>query len=86
MISSPKLSRRKLLYGYKATSDSYTEHLRGIGIEIGHGCEIFTLEVTHIEENNLHLITIGPHVSMTGPVTILCHDYSMGVTKCWEPW
>ena len=48
------------------------------------GCEIFTPEATHIEENNPHLLTIGSYVSMTGPVTILCHDYSVGVTKRWS--
>lgn len=84
VVGSLKLLRRKLLYGHKATSDSYICHLRGIGIEIGTGCEIFTPEVTHIEENNPHLLTIGSHVSMTGPVTILCHDYSVGVTKLWS--
>ena len=83
-VSSLKLIRRKLLYGHKATSEIYIEHLRSIGIEIGPFCEIFTPEITHIEENNPHLLTIASHVSMTGPVTILCHDYSVGVTKRWS--
>lgn len=84
MVQSIKLARRWLLYGHKATSESYIEHLRNVGVAIGVGCEIFTPEATHIEENNPHLLTIGSYVSMTGPVTILCHDYSVGVTKRWS--
>jgi acetyltransferase-like isoleucine patch superfamily enzyme len=84
LIKKLKLLRRKALYGHKATSDTYVEHLRSIGIEIGADCVIFTPESTHIEENNPHLLTIGDHVAITGPATILCHDYSVGVTKRWS--
>ena len=84
LIKKLKLLRRKALYGHKATSETYVEHLRSLGIEIGEDCVIFAPEVTHIEENNPHLLTIGDHVAITGPATILCHDYSVGVTKRWS--
>lgn len=79
-----RLLRRKALYGWKATSESYVAHLRSVGIEVGDGCEVFSPEVTHVDTTAPHLLTIGSRVAMTGPVTILCHDYSVGVTKVWS--
>ena len=84
VISKLKHLRRRLLFGDKADSATYLSHLRSIGIQIGEGCVIWSPDLTHIEEANPHLISIGTHVDMTGPVTILCHDYSVGVTKRWS--
>lgn len=50
---------RKLLYGYKATSKSYIDHLRKIGTEIGQDVYIYNPDVTHIDETDPHLLTIG---------------------------
>lgn len=75
---------KRAVYGYKATSESYVTHLRSIGVEVGEGCEIFCPHETSIDTNNPHLLTIGEHVSITGPVTILTHDYSVGVIKTWS--
>lgn len=72
---------RKMLYGYKATSKSYIDHLRKIGTEIGQDVYIYNPDVTHIDETDPHLLTIGDHVRITGPVTILTHDYSWSVIK-----
>ena len=72
---------RKLLYGYRATSKSYINHLRKIGTEIGQDVYIYNPDVTHIDETDPHLLTIGNHVRITGPVTILTHDYSWSVIK-----
>lgn len=72
---------RKLLYGYKATSRSYIDHLRKIGTEIGQDVCIYNPDITHIDETDPHLLTIGNHVRITGPVTILTHDYSWSVIK-----
>lgn len=72
---------RKLLYGYKATSKSYIDHLRKIGTEIGQDVHIYNPAITHIDETDPHLLTIGNHVRITGPVTILTHDYSWSVIK-----
>lgn len=84
VISKLKHLRRRVLFGDKADSETYLAHLRSVGIDIGEGCVIWTPDLTHIEEANPHLITIGSHVDITGPVTILCHDYSVGVIKRWS--
>lgn len=72
---------RKLLYGYKATSNSYIDHLRKIGTEIGQDVYIYNPDITHIDEADPHLLTIGNHVRITGPVTILTRDYSWSAIK-----
>lgn len=78
------LKGKRLLQGYRATSESYVSHLREIGVEIGEDVVIYSPGRTNIEVLNPHLLTIGSHVAMTGPVTILTHDYSVGVTKIWS--
>lgn len=77
------LTGKKMLQGPRATSESYVSYLRSIGVEVGDDVSIFAPGKTHIEDLNPHLLTIGSHVAMTGPVTILLHDYSVGVTKVW---
>ena len=72
---------RKVLFGYKATSKTYIDHLRKIGSEIGQDVYIYNPDITHIDETDPHLLTIGNHVRITGPVTILTHDYSWSVIK-----
>lgn len=71
------------MLGHRATSESYIANLRSIGVEIGDDVVIFSPGRTTIDELNPHLLSIGSHVAMTGPVTILTHDYSVGVTKKW---
>lgn len=67
--------------GYRATSDSYVEHLKKIGVKIGEDVRIFRPMNTTIDTQNPHLLKIGSHVMLTGPVTILTHDYSWSVLK-----
>lgn len=74
---------KRAVYGYKATSETYVAHLRAIGVEVGEDCEIFCPHETSIDTLNPHLLTIGDHVAITGPATILTHDYSVGVIKTW---
>lgn len=81
--ASVGLACKRLVQGYRATSESYVEHLKKIGVAVGEDCVIFSPGRTTIEILNPHLLTIGNHVAMTGPVTILTHDYSVGVTKLW---
>lgn len=78
------LAGKRVLQGYRATSESYVAHLRQIGTEIGEDVVIYSPGRTNIDVLNPHLLTIGSHVAMTGPVTILTHDYSVGVTKIWS--
>ena len=72
---------RKKVLGYKADSDSYIEFLRNKGVLVGEDVRIFRPNQTVIDVQNPHLLSIGDHVMMTGPVTILTHDYSWSVLK-----
>lgn len=69
----------KLIFGYKSTSESYINHLKKIGVQIGKNCHIFCPKNTCIDTNNPHLLQIGNNVKITGPTTILTHDYSICV-------
>lgn len=71
----------KLLMGYRATSKAYIKKLRKLGVEVGEDVTIFRPFNTTIDVQNPHLLKIGNHVQITGPVTILTHDYSWCVLK-----
>jgi acetyltransferase-like isoleucine patch superfamily enzyme len=76
-----KKTIRRLVLGYRADQDSYVRYLKKIGVKIGENIEIFTPANTFIDNTNPHLLTIGSNVSITGPSSILTHDYSVCVTK-----
>lgn len=69
------------ILGYRATSDLYIEHLKKLGVEVGNDVVLFRPMNTTIDMQNPHLLKIGNHVMITGPVTILTHDYSWSVLK-----
>ncbi|MFQ7634723.1 MAG: acyltransferase [Mediterraneibacter faecis] len=69
------------ILGYKATSESYITYLRKIGVQVGEDVVLYRPLNTTIDVQNPHLLEIGNHVMMTGPVTILTHDYSWSVLK-----
>lgn len=70
-----------VVFGYRATSVSYINHLKKMGVEIGSDVVLFRPMNTTIDTQNPHLLKIGNHVMITGPVTILTHDYSWSVLK-----
>lgn len=70
-----------LVFGHRATSDSYIKYLKKIGVKIGKDVVLFRPMNTTIDTQNPHLLKIGNHVMITGPVTILTHDYSWSVLK-----
>lgn len=70
-----------MILGYRATSSSYIEHLRKVGVMVGDDVTIFRPYNTSIDTQNPHMLRIGNHVMITGPVTILTHDYSWSVLK-----
>lgn len=72
---------RKKVLGHKADSVSYIAFLRKKGVSVGEDVHIFRPNQTVIDVQNPHLLSIGDHVMMTGPVTILTHDYSWSVLK-----
>ncbi len=53
--------------------------MKSIGILCGDNIKIFCSKNTYIDINNPYLLEIGNNVNMTGPVTILTHDYSTSV-------
>lgn len=67
---------KRLMYGYRASSSSYVDKLRSLGASIGDDVTIYFPENTTIDTTAPHLISIGNHVKVTGPITILTHDYS----------
>ena len=71
----------KCVLGCRATSKSYIDHLRKIGIFVGEDVKLFRPMSTTIDVQNPHLLKIGDHVMITGPATILTHDYSWSVIK-----
>ncbi len=78
-----RLIVRRVALGHRASQELYIKYLKKIGVRIGNHIEIFTPASTFIDNTNPHLLQIGSYVSMTGPVTILTHDYSVSVTKKW---
>lgn len=70
-----------LILGYKANSNTYIAHLKKIGMDIGEDVVLFRPYNTNIDMQNPHMISIGNHVMITGPSTILSHDYSWCVIK-----
>lgn len=75
---------KKILYGHRSSQEAYVAYLKKCGVKVGKHIEIFTPKETVIETLNPHLLEIGNCVSMTGPVTILNHDYSVCVLKNWS--
>lgn len=67
---------KKLLLGYKESSEEYIKFLRKKGAKIGGNCYIFCPKDTNIDTSNAYLLEIGNDVKITGPTTILMHDYS----------
>lgn len=72
---------KRLMYKFKATSETYVEHLKSIGVECGSNITIFVPHSTKIDTLNPHLLKIGTNVAITGPATILTHDYSVFVAN-----
>ena len=71
----------RLIMGYKCNSESYIKHLRKLGVEIGDDVMLYRPFNTTIDPTSPHLLSIGSHVVITGPATILTHDYSWSVLK-----
>lgn len=72
---------RRIRYGVKASSDSYINRLRSLGMTIGERCVIFDPMFTLIDETRPWMIEIGNDVQITRGVTILTHGYDWSVLK-----
>ena len=69
---------RKLIYGHKASSETYIKYLRNIGMKIGEESTIYVPTKTQIDP---WLIDIGKNVKITEGVTILTHGFDWSVLK-----
>lgn len=76
-----KFLLRKIIFKEKASSETFIAFLKKKGASIGDDVYIFRPANTNIDLMNPYLLSIGNHVMMTGPVTILTHDYSWCVLK-----
>ena len=72
---------RKLVYGYKADSESMIAYLRKKGARIGSDCIIFEPTNVSIDLSRPYLLEIGNKVQITKGVTILTHGYDWSVFK-----
>lgn len=71
----------RIIYRHKATSETYVAYLKSKGVMCGEGIRIFVPHKTTIDVLNPHLLSIGSNVVITGPTTILTHDYSVSVAN-----
>lgn len=70
---------RKMVFGYRATSEDYLAYLRKKGAKIGKNVRIYCPANAIIDAHNPYLLTMGDNIDITGPVTILTHDYAVFV-------
>ena len=62
-------------------NEGYLKYLRSKGITIGEDVTFHCPKDTRVDITDPHLLTIGNHVNLTGPITILTHDYGWSVVK-----
>lgn len=72
---------RKLIYGHKASSETYLNYYRERGASIGSGCVVYEPTNTMIDVSRPYLIQIGNDVQILKGVTILTHGYDWSVLK-----
>lgn len=72
---------KKIVYGDKASSETYIKYLRNIGMRIGEESTIYVPTKTQIDTTRPWLIDIGKNVKITEGVTILTHGFDWSVLK-----
>lgn len=72
---------RKVYNKLLVNNEGYLKYLRSCGVAIGEDVTFHCPGETHVDVTDPHLLTIGDHVNLTGPVTILTHDYGWSVVK-----
>lgn len=78
---SKKEAIRELYNRLFVKSDGFVRYLRDKGVAIGEDVTFHSPRISHVDITAPHLLTIGDHVNLTGPITILTHDYSWSVIK-----
>ena len=69
----------RLVYGHKATSDSYQAWLRAQGVLVGKRTRFYSPWTIRVDTQRPWMIEIGNDVHITADVSILQHDYSWAV-------
>lgn len=72
---------KKIVYGPRATSDSYVRYLRKLGMVIGDEVHFYAPMKCIIDTQRPWMIEIGSNVQITEGVTILTHGYDWAVLK-----
>ena len=72
---------KKLIYGYRADSDTYINFLRKKGMKIGNDVDVYDMRSVFIDDTRPFLIEIGNNVAITKGVSILTHGYDWNVFK-----
>lgn len=72
---------RKVYNKLFVSNEGYLKYLRSRGVAIGEDVTFHCPGETHVDVTDPHLLTIGDHVNLTGPITILTHDFSWSVVK-----
>lgn len=70
---------KRLIYRYKADSDTYVRWLVKKGVKIGEGVRFITPKSSWVDISRPWLVSIGDNVTITPGVTIITHDYSWSV-------
>lgn len=69
----------RLIYGARATNQTYVKYLKKQGIQIGDGTIFYEPITNVIDVQNPKLLSFGENVRITTGVKILTHDYSWSV-------
>lgn len=72
---------KKIIYGYKSSSESYIKYLKKRGILIGKDVTFYEPNTNYIDTQKPWLIEIGNNVEITRGVVIITHDYAWSVIK-----
>ena len=70
-----KFLTKRILYGYRGSSESYIRFLQNQGCSVGEGTVIHDPVTTKIDITRPYMIIIGKNVNITADVTILTHGY-----------
>lgn len=76
-----KDAAKRIVYGPKASSETYIPWLRSLGMVIGDNCMVYAPTKTIIDVQHPWMIEMGNNVQITEGVTILTHGYDWSVFK-----
>lgn len=70
---------KKIILGYKYSSETYISFLKSNGAKIGDNTFIYDPSTTLVDTSAPDFLEIGKYVQITSGCKILCHDYSYSV-------